>query len=92
MSATIEREAATKPPLEPEALGFADATANPPFLYDQRKLLTRTIRTNERLLNPARRTALAASASAELIQHDCRGLRYSTQLPARVRAGRRRTG
>ena len=32
MSATIEREAATKPPLEPEALAFADATANPPFL------------------------------------------------------------
>jgi hypothetical protein len=34
MSATIEREAATKPPLEPEAQAFADATANPSFLYD----------------------------------------------------------
>ena len=34
MSATIEPEPATKPPLEPEAQAFADATANPPFLYD----------------------------------------------------------
>jgi acetyl esterase/lipase len=34
MSTTIEPETATKPPLDAEAQAFADATANPPFLYD----------------------------------------------------------
>ena len=34
MSTTIDPATATKPPLEAEAQAFADATANPPFLYD----------------------------------------------------------
>jgi acetyl esterase/lipase len=34
MSATIDPAAATKPPLEAEAQAVADATANPPFLYE----------------------------------------------------------
>jgi hypothetical protein len=34
MSTTIDPATATKPPLEAEAQAFADANANPPFLYD----------------------------------------------------------
>lgn len=34
MSTTIDGAAATRPPLDAEAQAFADATANPPFLYD----------------------------------------------------------
>ena len=34
MSTTIDRAAATRPTLDAEAQAFADATANPPFLYD----------------------------------------------------------
>lgn len=34
MSTTVDRAVTTTPPLEAEAQAFADATANPPFLYD----------------------------------------------------------
>jgi acetyl esterase len=34
MSTTMDIAAAKRPPLEVEAEAFADATANPPYLYD----------------------------------------------------------